>query len=64
MLSLRGGDVICVKNAIAAMPVPRKLWLISGRELRRLGTKGAAELTRTEFLAQPHSSSEDTRGVE
>jgi hypothetical protein len=31
---------ICGKNATGATPVPRKLWLISGRELRRLGAKG------------------------
>jgi hypothetical protein len=31
--------LFCVNDATGAMPVPRKLWLMLGRELRRLGAK-------------------------
>jgi hypothetical protein len=47
MPSLAWDDVICAKNATGAMPVARKLWLISGRELHSLGAKGGRQWGRS-----------------
>src|SRR6266566_8539814 len=57
-------DVICAKNAAGAMPVPPKLWRISGRELRRLGAKGGrrAVSVRVNFVLRPCVSSEEEWG--
>jgi hypothetical protein len=66
MSSLRVEYLICAKDATGAMLVLRKLWLILGRELPRLGTKGSGRAgpVRLNFVVRPRMASGEELAVQ
>jgi hypothetical protein len=58
----RVGWLICAKNATGAMPVPRKLWLISERAAGVKGSRRAVSV-RVNFVLRPCVFSEEEWGL-